>query len=110
MKRVRWSFESFHVPMMEDDDFELYTTRKVACMALGISEESLKQIFRLHPKEFTSPRDMKHTAKEFLRENRVEFGIRRVRNDLHLLNEDDLFTVAFHAMSVKSLNFSMDFH
>jgi len=46
MKLVRWSFHNIHMPMMENEEGELYCTSKMLC-----NSES-KVFFREHRTEF----------------------------------------------------------
>lgn len=103
MKLTRWEFMGLHMPMMEDDRGELYCTSKALCEALGINEGTLRSVYERHKEEFLSVSIC--DAKEFLRQNKVEFGIKRIRSDMRLWSEDDMLTFAFHSKSVQSLEY-----
>lgn len=129
MKLVRWQFLGLHMPMMEDENGELYCTSKAICDALGISYDDLKHITMRHPEEFGNlrvtdchskdgglslsnlqPKNKElrvgnPNAKEFFTAHKTEFGIKRVRSDMRLWSEDDMLTFAFHSKSPQSLEF-----
>lgn len=56
MKLVRWEFLGLHMPMMEDEDGELYCTSKAICNALGLSKDALDHIVTRNAEEFGSLR------------------------------------------------------
>lgn len=105
MKLVRWEFMGLHMPMMEDGAGELYCTSKAICEALGVDETMLRSTVCRYPKEFSSLSVTNCNAKDFLRQNRTEFGIVRVRNDIRLWSEDDMFSFAFHSKSENSMEY-----
>lgn len=90
---------------MMDIEGELYCTSKAICGALGVHEETLRSIYNRHTKEFALLSVSNCNAKEFLQQNRVEFGVKRVRGDMRLWSEDDMLTFAFHSKSDVSLEF-----
>jgi len=105
MKLVHWEFQGLHVPMVEDDNRELYCTSKAICGALGMKEGHLWKITSLHSKELSELSLTNSKAKDFLQENRIAFGITRMRKDMRIWSEDDMLTFAFHSGSDKSMEF-----
>lgn len=105
MKLVRWEFMGLHMPMMEDENGELFCTSKAIYDALGISKDDLDHIVSRHSEEFGSLRLTDCQSKEFFQKNKAEFGIQRVRSNMRLWSEDDMLTFAFHSKSTLSLEF-----
>jgi prophage antirepressor-like protein len=105
MKLVRWEFNGLHVPMMADKDGLLYCTSKQLCEALGITKQALHEVKRRHADEFSLLRSTESGPKEFLTENKVEFGIKRVKSDMVLWPEDDMILVAMLTRSSVSKEF-----
>jgi hypothetical protein len=84
---------------MVDIRGDLYCTSKSICEALAINESTFREIYNVHRLEFGGLSVGNSDAKEFLQQNRVEFGIKRVRKDMHLWSDVDMLTFAFHAKS-----------
>lgn len=99
MKLVRWSYNNLHMPMMSDDNGDLWCTSKQLCGALGITENSLRLLKNGHKEEFDDNCVSKTNAISFLKENKTEFGVKYVRGDMTLWSEDDMITVAILARS-----------
>ena len=109
MKYVAWEIVPGHcLPMMEDDRGELYGTNKTVMEGLGISEDAIRHIYSRHKNEFDSVSVTDCHANEFLRRDKALFGIKRVRSDMRVWNEDDMITFAFYAQSEKGLQFRKD--
>jgi hypothetical protein len=108
MKLVRWSFQNLHVPMMEDGQGELYCTSRGLCGALNILEDTLRHVYTRHKEEFDSLSVTDCHAKEFLQENRAEFGVTRVKKDMRLWTEDDMLNFAFYTKSGVARQFRQD--
>lgn len=104
MKLVRWEFLGLHMPMMEDDNGELYCTSKAICDALGIDKHTMEMIVSRNKDEFGSLRLTNCGSKD---------GGLRVTDcyskDLSVsdcnASEDDMLTFAFHSKSPQSLEF-----
>lgn len=105
MKLVRWSFMGLYMPMMEDEKGELFCTTKQLTEALAIPGSTLRSVLQRHFDEFDFLSVSKCNAKDFLRDNRVEFGVARVRNDMHLWSEKDMVSVALLSKSTASKAF-----
>lgn len=99
MKLVRWSYNNLHMPMMSDDNGDLWCTSKQLCEALGLKDSTLRELKRVNSEEFELLSVIVPDAKEFLAENKAEFGLKRVRKDMTLWSEDDMVTVAILARS-----------
>ena len=54
MKLVRWSYEGLCVPMIEDDNGDLWVVARALGLVLGISEDAIRKIRSRHLNEFTS--------------------------------------------------------
>lgn len=105
MKLTNWSFQGLTIPMMEDDDGELYCTSQAVCGALGINENTLRYTYTSHKEEFTQNCVGNPNAIEFLKKYRKEFSIKYLRGDMKLWYEDDMMTFAFHAKSKGAMEF-----
>lgn len=105
MKLVKWEFMSLCVPMMEDDAGELYCTSKAIISSLGMTEDQIRRTVSDHKEEFSSLSVRNTHANDFLRRNKAEFNVQRVRDDMRMWSEDDMLTFAFHSKSSKSLEF-----
>lgn len=66
MKLVRWEFNSLQLPMIEDDEQELYCTSAALCKALGITAGQLRDVYQRHRTELfplsVAQRDAKQVA------------------------------------------------
>ena len=99
MKLVKWQFQGLVMPMIQDESGELYCTSKAICEALGVCEETLRTVYNRHREEFSSLSVSNCNAKDFLKENSEEFGVKRVRADMRLWTEDDMLGFGFFLKS-----------
>jgi hypothetical protein len=99
MKLVRWQFQGLVMPMIQDENGELYCTSKAICEALGVCEETLRYVYNTHKEEFSSLSVGNSNAKEFFLEHKTELGIKRVRSDIRLWTEDDMLGFGFFLKS-----------
>lgn len=83
--------------MMEDSDGTLYTTGAPLAGALGVTTNNLVFLYNQHRDEFDDARVSTTHANEFLQQYKEQFGIQRVRQDMHLWTEDDM--ILFAALS-----------
>jgi hypothetical protein len=97
--------EGIYFPMMEGSNGELFTTGQAIQSALGLSKQSFQSIYKRNKIEFDSLRATFCCPKEFLREHKGLFGIKRVRADINIWSSDDMLTFAFHAKTPESLDF-----
>jgi len=97
MRLFHWQFDTLVVPMMEDESGTLYTTSSVLAHALGVTENNLVYLYQAHPDEFDGARVSTTHANSFFQQNMEEFGIQRVRQDIHLWTENDM--ILFAALS-----------
>jgi hypothetical protein len=99
MKLVRWDCpNAFSMPMVEDDDLNLWGVTKGAAGAFGVREKTIDMLFSNYHDELglnTSPAGVK----DFVRLNRAAFGIQRVRR---ILSEDDVLLVAMHLRTIEA--------
>ncbi len=99
MKLVRWEFNNLHVPMMEDDQGNLFCTTKQLASALNCPEDTIRRIRRRHEDELADVSKTFCLAKEFLESHKAEFAIGRMRKDLTVWTEDDMILVAILSKS-----------
>src|ERR1019366_8727176 len=105
MRLVRWEFNNLHMPMMADQAGDLWGTSQQLCGALGITKQALHEIKKRHLDEFELLRSTDSGPKEFLTENKVEFGIKRVRPNMVMWSENDMILVAILSRSSVSKEF-----
>jgi prophage antirepressor-like protein len=97
VKHFLWQFQNLNVPMMENGSDTLYTTTQVLAGVLGVTANNLVALYHLHKDEFDDARVNTLHANEFLQQHKEQFGVRRVRQDMHLWTEDDM--ILFAALS-----------
>lgn len=105
MKLIQWSFHNIHMPMLEDDNGELFCTSETLCESLGITKESLRQYSKRYADELSGLSVNEFNAKEFIAENKEKLGIQRLRKDLHIWTENDMLIIAMLAKSDVSKEF-----
>ena len=88
MKPVRWEFNNLHVPMMEDDQGNLFCTSKELADALQCPEPTLRAM-------------REHYADEFAELSEIS----QVRNDLTIWTEDEMILAAILSKSQVSEKF-----
>lgn len=94
MKIVRWSFNNLHVPMMEGADGNLFCTTKTLAEVLGLDEKTIRSLPERRPEDFEGLNAHSMSVNAFLKENKTELGILRVRKDMKLWSEDEMFMAA----------------
>lgn len=105
-KYVAWEvLPGLSLPMMEDGEGELFCTNKCIEDGLGIGSDSVRKIYERNKAEFSGVSVTNRHAKEFLKAHKNEFGVKRVRLDMRLWNEDDMLTFAFKANTEKGFEF-----
>jgi hypothetical protein len=107
-KYVAWEVlpgEGVYFPMMEDENGDLFTTGPSIEKSLGLTKTIMTKIYRNNKKEFDALRVPIRHPKDFIKEHKNLFGIKRVRTDLNIWSADDILTFAFHAKSEKSVEF-----
>ncbi len=105
MRLIRWSFHNVHMPMFENEQGQLFCTTRAICSVLGIKEDAVRQITSTHAAELSSPSVIESHAKAFLDQHRVEFGIKRLRADMRIWSDKDMFTIAILSRSSVSREF-----
>jgi hypothetical protein len=99
MKLVRWDCpNAFSMPMVEDDDLDLWGVTKGAAGAFAVQEQMIDKLFQTYPDELGT-KATSSSVREFFRQNRAAFGIQRVRR---ILSEDDVLLVAMHLHTPES--------
>jgi hypothetical protein len=97
--------EGIYFPMMENKQGELFTTGPAIQQALDLTKQAFLNIYKRNQVEFDSLRSTFCLPKDFLRDNKELFGIKRVREDMTIWSADDMLTFAFHSKTEKSLEF-----
>jgi hypothetical protein len=97
--------EGVYFPMMEGSNGELFTTGPSIEKSLGLTKTMMTKVYRNNQREFEALRVPVGHPKEFLKEHKSLFGIKRVRADLNIWSADDMLTFAFHSKSEKSIEF-----
>lgn len=105
LKLVRWSFMGLHMPMLEMSNGDLCTTTKQLALALNAKEKVITNLARAHRDELSLVNTSSEGVKEFLKSNRVEFGLKKVKHNLLLWTEDDMILIAILSKSVVSKQF-----
>ena len=108
MQLTRWDFNNLRVPMMMDTSGKLWCTSKQLCEALGIKPEAIRKLAHDHKDELEFLSVTESHAKDFLKENKSEFGIKRVKQDMSLWSEDDMITIAVLSKSSVAKQFRKD--
>ncbi len=120
MRFVKWEIvEGVVVPMMEDDNGQLWGTNKTVASMLGISTDTVRHIYEDHREEFggLSVADSHANSlsvgqpgvKEFLVVHKKDFGISRVRSDMRLWTDDDILTFCYKATGAKAIDIRRKF-
>ena len=107
MRLIRWSFQNIHIPMIENEGGDLFCTTKILSSALNQNPRDLRKIYHRHRDEFdpVTLRGVENLPKEFLEKNRVELGIRRMKEDLYFWSESDMLLMAVLSRSSVSKEF-----
>lgn len=105
MKLTKWSFAGLEVPMMEDEDGELYCTSKALCGALGVTEGNIRSFYNDNKAEFDSLTVSNRHAKEFFREHQSVFELKRIRGNIRIWSEDDMLVFAFFLKTPQAREF-----
>lgn len=108
MKLVTWTFQNLSVVMMEDENGVLYTTSAVLATALGVTTDSLRMAYKFHREEFDALSVTDAYAKDFLNLHRVELGIQRLRDDMHIWSEGDMILHAMYCQTSQGRGFRKD--
>lgn len=102
---IRWSFNNLHVPMIQGPNDVLFCTSKQLCEALAIQHDTLRKLKQAHKDEFDSLSVTFPHAKDFLRQHKIELGIKRIKSDLTLWTENEMILVAILSKSGASKSF-----
>jgi hypothetical protein len=94
-----------HMPMVELADGTLCVTTKQLASALHAKENTISELGRRHRSEFSFLNPTANGVKDFLRSNKVEFGIKKVKHNIVLWTEDDMIIVAMLSKSEVSKQF-----
>lgn len=108
MKLIQWSFHNIHMPMIEDDEGELYCTSEILCGSLGITKEALWQVAKRHTDELTSNCLTNCQAIDFLKQNRNTLNLKYIRSDMRLWTENDMLLIAMFSKSEVSKEFRQE--
>jgi prophage antirepressor-like protein len=91
--------------MLEDEQGRLYCTSQALCEALGLEPSALNALYHSNKEEFDGNCVNRNDAISTLKENRLEFGYKYIRGDMHLWSEDDMLLVAIRSRSSGSREF-----
>ena len=95
MKLVRWEFQGLHIPMAEDDDGVLWSTEQPILDAFKVDKKAIKYVLNRYSGRFSDSLRVENLdSKEFIRKHRVEFGVLRVRDDMHFWSETNMLKLA----------------
>ncbi len=98
MKIVRWSFNNLHIPVLQDDQGNLFCTTKQIAEALGVTEQAIRTIALRNNDKLRGLSVTDRDAKT-LKSNKVELGIARVRKDMKIWSESDMIRIALWSRS-----------
>lgn len=109
---VKWSFHGIEVPMISYEG-DLYCVNKALVQMLGCNTNYLQRTLRNNLKEFELLRPSSGWSKEellnFIRQNKSIFGISRVKEDLNIWSEDEVFTFAFLSRTDRAIQCRTEF-
>ncbi len=106
-RTVPWEFRGIKINMIEIGG-DLFCTNISLCNALCASIEQFRQIHRRHRNEFVSLVVQNEGLREFLKLNKKDFDIKRVKKDLNLWSEDDMILFAVLSKSQWGREFRKD--
>ena len=87
----------------------LYATTKVVALAVAVSEKEMINFHTWNRQSMDTLSARILGAKEFLRENRVEFGVDRVRDDLVLWSIPDIMYATSRIRTPEAHAFRVEF-
>ena len=99
MKIVRWSFENLHIPMIQDDEGKLWATTKTLAESLGVTEDAIRVIAMRNRDKLKGLSVTNSYAKDFIKLNKTELGIKRLRQDMQLWSESEMIRIALWSRS-----------
>jgi len=97
MKILDWKSENFCCAMVEDEERRMWTTTAGIALALGVDVRALYNIYRRRKDQFglsETDRYTKESVMGFLRQHTKHFGIKRIKEDMHVWSEDDVLVFA----------------
>ena len=106
---IRWTFESLTLLVIEIDG-KLYCPTATLAKALSVTTRALNLLAQSHRDELESLRGSDASPKlmQLLRDHKEEFGIIRLKNDLHLWSESDMILLAVLSRAPTSKAFRRD--
>lgn len=105
MKYFKWTFKNLTVPMVEIEPGHLRCTNMAIASSLGVDIKVLRKVYERHPQVFTPLSATECRAKDFLRNHREQFEIKRVRGDIKLWTPRDMLRFARYITSPTSDEF-----
>jgi hypothetical protein len=91
------------------DDGQVLTTTAALSAALGINEQTLLKNYHQHKHRFIglsiTDSNTKGEALNLIRSNRASFHSKRIRNDMHLWCEEDIYTHCWLSNSPRAVEF-----
>ena len=114
MRVLDWQGNDFSCAMVEDDNGKMWTTTAGIALALHADDKTILKIHGRHKEQFEDSLRVanrhsneqfemdasgtncssKSQVREFLAKNMLQFGVKRMRKDLHIWSEDDVLVFA----------------
>jgi len=110
MRIIHWKYHNLVVPMFSQKGDVFGTSHRLS-QALQSTPIMLSHMYNTNPAEFDGLRladflsRLPESAKDFLEQNKKEFGIERLRPDMHIWTEDDMLTFGFRIKSENGKEF-----
>ena len=108
MKVSNYTFRNLYFPLLHLDNGSRFGLTNGLAHALGIDPHALRTVFKRHEDEFDSNCATDCDAIEFLKENKVQFGLKYVRGDMRLWSLHDMILMALLSRTSVSKEFRRD--
>lgn len=105
MNVILWKFRNLTIPMAQVGG-RLYTTTQVLSKALGVSYDAIYQSYLRNKERLQNLNLTNCQAKEIFAQNKEAFGIKRLREDMHVWSEAQMIFLAFNCRSEQGQEFS----
>lgn len=90
MQIIDWNYNNeVIIPMLEDDDGNLFVLAKTAQAVLGLSQQHMSKVWKTHRDEFEGASTTFRCAYDFIQQNRERLFVERARKDMLIMTEDD---------------------
>jgi prophage antirepressor-like protein len=105
MNVIPWKFRNFIIPMASVAG-RLYTTTQMLSKALGVSYDAIYHSYLRNRDRLQNLNLTNCQAKEVFAQNKEAFGIKRLREDMHIWSEAQMIFLAFNCRSEQGQEFS----